>query len=246
MAKKGEKKSEKRLVTAKTSRLLRKKNKWAAKTRCGTHRKKDSVSLAYVLRDILGAASNAREVKRILHEGAVKVNGKARRDKNFSVGLFDVLSIEKENKNYLAVYDSKRRIELKETGKEHATFRLAKAEFKRAAKKGKIQVTASDGTTVFQGKGKISGGDTIKLKLPDNKVLGVYPLEKNARAFISGGRHTAAVGNVKEIIPGTARREKMFEVRQGKNSFRVSAKNIMAIGEEYKKVKGGIGNEESG
>jgi small subunit ribosomal protein S4e len=48
----------------------------------------------------------------------VKVDGVARRDKGFPLGVMDILSIEKTNKTYRVLYDTKGRFILKELKKD--------------------------------------------------------------------------------------------------------------------------------
>jgi len=76
MANKGEGKSEKRLAAGKVVPLLRKEHVWHIKAKPGPHKKKNSVALGFVLRDMIGIAKNAKEAKKILNQGSVLVDGK--------------------------------------------------------------------------------------------------------------------------------------------------------------------------
>jgi len=65
-------------------------------------------------------ALNGSEVTLILKdkEVNVKVDGVARRDRGYPLGVMDVLSIEKTNKVYRVLYDVKGRFFLKELKKD--------------------------------------------------------------------------------------------------------------------------------
>jgi len=65
-------------------------------------------------------ALNGSEVTLILKdkEVNVKVDGVARRDRGYPLGVMDVLSIEKTNKVYRVLYDVKGRFVLKELKKD--------------------------------------------------------------------------------------------------------------------------------
>ena len=55
-------------------------------------------------------ALNGREVKSIVMQRLVKVDGKIRIDVNYPAGFMDVISLEKTNEHFRLVYDTKGRL----------------------------------------------------------------------------------------------------------------------------------------
>ena len=143
MSKKGGQLKTKALTAPKAVRIKRKENVWTVRTQPGAHKRVDSVALGVLLRDIAKLAESISEVKRILNNGEVKVNGVIRKDYRFSVGLFDVVEIEKQKLCFRVLFDTKRRIIIKEM-KKPSKEKLCKVSYKRMTKKG-VMLTTNDG-----------------------------------------------------------------------------------------------------
>src|SRR5579863_465224 len=80
--------------------IARKEARFITKPSPGTHSVEKSYSLAVVLRDLLGMVATQKEVMQVLTRGEVLVDGVARHDPGFPVGLFDVVSVPKEGKAF--------------------------------------------------------------------------------------------------------------------------------------------------
>src|SRR3989338_7765822 len=91
----------------KSWRVKRKYVKFISKPNPGPHKIEISMPLNVIIRDILGYAKNLREVKFILENNDVKVDGIRRRDPKFPVGLFDVLSFNGIGEYFRIILDSK-------------------------------------------------------------------------------------------------------------------------------------------
>ena len=50
-----------------------------------------------------------------------------------------------------------------------------------------------------------SVGDVICLKVPEQEIVEVYPLEVGATVLVTGGKHTGELGTVSEIIENKSR-----------------------------------------
>jgi small subunit ribosomal protein S4e len=232
MAKKGINKKQKTLSAPKSRAIQRKTTVWTIKDKAGTHRKKDSVPLAFAIRNLLKLTETIKETKKILNQRKIKVNAKTRTNKSFPIGLFDLIEIETngEKKYYRAVFDSKRRIQLIETnGKEQA--KICRIENKKIIKGKKTQYTLNDGTTTIE-EIKAKKGDSIKIGFPEKKTIQTFSLEKGNTAFILSGKHTSKIVKIESIIPGTQQRDKIVEFNENGNIFKTSAKNIFVIGKD--------------
>jgi small subunit ribosomal protein S4e len=228
MSSKGEKKNTKALSAPMVVHINRKENTWTVRTKAGAYKKQDSVSLGIVLRDYLKLATNLKEAKKILRGGDVKVNGVIRKDYQFGIGLFDLVEIEKQKLLHRAVFDKKRRIIVKEV-KNKSNEKIVRVEFKKMTKKG-IQITTNDGRVFINDKVKV--GDSIKLKVPENKEEAVLQAKEGAIVYITKGVHCSETGKIKEIVPGSVNREKLVKIEQDKKSFETILKNVFVIGEK--------------
>ncbi len=233
MSKKGENKKVKTLNAPKSMKINRKKTEWSVRTKAGTHKKEDSAPIGMILRDEIGIAKNLREAKIILKNGEVKINGKVRKKHNFPVGLFDVISLEKQKEYYRVVFDKKRRIRVKKFEKE-LKDKINKIEFKK--KKGKkIQLTTNEGIVIMHDIGNV--GDSIKVSIPEGKITKLLEMKVGSIVYIKKGVHCSETGTIKEIAKGNIRREKLVMIDQGKEKFETTAKNIVVIGEKEKEIE---------
>jgi small subunit ribosomal protein S4e len=226
MSKKGQNRKEKAISAPKAVHIKRKQQYWSVKTRPGAHKRDESVALAIILRDYTGLAGTIKEVKEMLNNGDVKVNGIVRKDYQFSTGLFDTVDLEKQKLHYRVVLDAKGRLQVKEMKKPSSV--------KIMTPKG-IQVTTNDGLTFLNVKAKV--GDSLKIKLPERKVEKVLPLQKDAMIYVLKGLHGSEMGKVKEIIPGTAKREKLVKFMKGSQEYETVARNMMVIGEKESELE---------
>jgi len=228
MSSKGEKKKTKALNAPRAVHIHRKENTWTVRTRAGAHNKEASVSLGIAIRNFTPLARTLSEVKKILNNGDIKVNGRVKKDYGFGIGLFDIISIEKQKLFYRVLIDNKGRIILTEMKKD-SNHKLSRVETKKATSKG-IQITTNDGITLIGTNAKV--GDTLKINVPENKVEEVFAMEKGAVVYITKGTHCAEQGKVVEIIPGTASRDKLIKVEQEGKEYATTAKNIFIVGKD--------------
>ncbi len=228
MAKKGENKKTKSLNAPKAVQIHRKESVWTIRTKAGAHKKENSVALGIILRNFAKIAKNLGEARKILLASEVKVNGRVRKEYQFGVGLFDVISIEKQKVFYRVMIDEKGRVILKEMKKD-SNEKLSKVEKKMVTNKG-IQLTTNDGITIIGTKANV--GDTLKLKLPENKVEEVIPMEAGALVYLTKGVHCSKHGKIKEIIKGTTKREKLVKIEEEGQEYETTAKNVFVIGKD--------------
>ncbi|MEM0359799.1 MAG: 30S ribosomal protein S4e [Candidatus Diapherotrites archaeon] len=236
MAKKGGNKRQKRFTASKARQMNTKSEKWTVKSIPGPFSKEKSIPLGVLLRDLLGIGRNLRETKIVLHQGKVSVNGKKRRDYRFPVGLFDIISIEGFEKDFMMVFDRKGKLLPKEKSKEEKKSKVCRIEGKKTAKKGKTQLLTNDGRNILVEKGsEINTNDSIEIEVPSQKVLKIFRFEKGAKVFIRGGKHAGQEGIIKEIIEGSTEQalkpEKLVLVKSGSKEFQTNSKNIFVIGE---------------
>jgi len=229
MSTKGEKKKIKSLNAPHAVHIHRKENTWTIRTIAGAHKKENSISIGLALRNFTGLARTLSEAKQILKEGEVKINGKIRKNYRFGIGLFDIISIEKQKQYYRVLVDSKERVILKEI-KQDSAEKLCKVEKKINTKKDKMDILVN-GRTILKTEANV--GDSLVINLPKGNVKEVLPLKKDSLIYITKGVHCTEQGKIKEIMPGTAKRKKLIKINSSNGKeYSTAAKNVFVIGKD--------------
>jgi small subunit ribosomal protein S4e len=232
MAIMGSRKHLKRFKAPKHWPIHPKENKWTTKPNAGPHAIEGSLPLLLIVRDILGVADNAREAKRIINNGEILVDGRARKDYKFPVGFMDVIEIPKSEKVYRVLPDEKGRLTLQSIAAENKDFKLCKITDKTTLRGGKTQLNLHDGRNHIVDNG-YKVGDVIILKVPEQEITESIDFAKGNIGLITGGKHTGEIGRIKEInitkssMPNTVEME-----TEDKNTFLTLKDYVFVIGKE--------------
>lgn len=237
MATKGENKKQKSISAPKTRHFARKKNVWTVRTSAGPFSKNTSIPLAFFIREVTGIARTMKEAQVVLNQGAVKVNGKIIKKRQFPIGLFDIIEVEKLDKKYRIVYEKHGRLIAQDLDAKEKVEKISKIIGKGVAKGGKIRLSTAEGFVLMESKTDLNVGDSIKISLPGKKVLMKIPMKKGNIAYIIGGTHTGEIGVVQDITPGTAHRPKLIELKNGEANFKTLEKYVLMIGEKEPEIK---------
>ena len=105
--------------------------------------------IAVWLRDHMDYARNLKEVKQILGQNDVIINGRPCRDPKMGIGIFDIISMPKINKYYRILRDKNGRHISIEIDADAAKSRLCKIKNKTTITGGKIQLNMRDGANIL-------------------------------------------------------------------------------------------------
>lgn len=232
MAKMGSRKHLKRFKSPKHWPIHPKEDKWTVKPSAGPHAIESSLPLMIVIRDILGIADNSREAKRIINNGDVLVDGRARKDYKFPVGFMDVVQIPKNEGVYRVLPDEKGRLILHQIKQENVEFKLCKIENKTTLKNGKTQLNLHDGRNAITDD-QLNAGDVIKLKVPEQEVIESIKFEEGTIGLVTGGKHTGEIGKIKEInITKSSMPNTVVMETENKKSFLTLKDYVFVIGKD--------------
>ncbi len=190
----------KRLSAPKKWSLKRKGIKFVAKPSPGPHSLKSSVPLVLVFRDLLETASNSKEVKRILLNNNVLVDGVRRKDHKFPVGIFDIIEVKETKEAFRVVFNGKK-IGLVKIEKNEANLKPCKIVGKKKIGK-KVQLNLYDGKNLLVDKDVYKLGDTLVIEMPGNNIKDHLKLEKGKLIYLTGGKHLGVCGVVEAISRG--------------------------------------------
>jgi small subunit ribosomal protein S4e len=230
MGKKGENKTMKSLAAPTARTLERKRSIWTVRGQAGPHSKATSVPLCLILRDLVQCVDKIKEAKLVLHQRKIKVNGLVRKDKSFPVGLFDVVDLEARKERFRIVFDSKGRLKLVTVNPADKLTKISKVVGKNAIKGGLIQLTLNDGRVLQEKKTDLNPGDSVRISLPDSKLLEKVKLEKGNLVYLIAGRHVGGQAVIKEVSSGTMSRERLITLVEGDRQFQTTEKNLIVVG----------------
>ncbi len=207
MTRHGSQKVLKRLNTGKHLQIKRKHGTFFVNPSPGPHKKKFCLPLIHIIRDLLKIVDTHREAKKLIGLGYFKVDGKVIKDKSYPVGLMDVLSIDKINKNYRILPDSHHGLILHEIPEKESLFKLCRINGKTTVKGGNIQLNLHDGKNILINvknpqepkEDTYKRMDILKISLPEKQILNSLKFEKNNLAIIVDGKNIGQVGNILEI-----------------------------------------------
>lgn len=215
MGKKGGSQALKRKPAPRIWPIHKKEFTWTVRPTPGPHYMERCIPLAIMLREILGFAKTRKEAKIIVAQGKIYVDGKVRRDDRFPVGLMDVISIPDVGKTF-RVLPHKKGLALFPIDEDEANFKLCRIENKTVVKGGHIQLNLHDGSNILI---KVADAknpqedvyktfDTIKVSLPERKILDHIPMREGVYAIITGGKNQGVFGRIVGIEKAEGKRRK--------------------------------------
>jgi small subunit ribosomal protein S4e len=246
MARRGQKKHLKRLPAPRHWPIKRKEAKFTTRPIPGPHPKDQSLTLAIVLREILGYADNMREVKAILNTGQILVDGRTRKDPRYPIGMMDVLEIQGSEEKFRLVPKKRGGLRLVSIEAKEAGYKLCRVEKKMMVPGGQLQMTLHDGRNLLLPQGNKPGDfktlDTIQVSIPDQKYMKTIAMEKGAYAVVSQGKNVGIEGKILEIEKrfGTHASTVMIEDAEG-NRFQTALEYVFVLGKKTSEVSLGSG-----
>jgi len=244
----GPKKHMKRLAAPKHWMLSKLGGIWAPRPSTGPHKLRECIPLTLILRNRLKYALTRREVNMICMRRLVQVDNKVRTDKNYPLGLMDVLKLDKTNEQYRVLYDVKGRYTLHRITKEEGEYKLCKVVKQAKAKKASIgrnpfvtgqaasipYIVTHDGRTIRYPDPSVSVNDTVKVSLATGNVIGHLKYDVGNLCFVKKGNNRGRIGT----LTSTERHPGSYDIvhlkdRKG-NAFSTRQDNVMVIGEGNK------------
>ncbi|CAE8651581.1 unnamed protein product [Polarella glacialis] len=224
----------KRMFAPKHWMLDKLKGRWAPKPSAGPHKLRECMPLIVMLRERLKYALTYREVKMIVMQRLIKVDGKVRSDMFYPSGFMDVVQIEKTKENFRLLYNTKGRFVLHKIVKEEASYKLCRVKKVQRGPKGIPYCITHDGRTIRYPDPEIKTNDSVRLDLATGKILDFVKFEPGNTVMISGGNNMGRVGTIshRERHPGS------FEIVHIKDavghSFNTRLENVMVVGKGNK------------
>ena len=203
VTKKGGSKRLKRIAAPVTYKIPRKRFKWVIKPIPGPHPADNSIPIGVLIRDILRIANDLREVKYILRQGYVEVDGKKIKTYKYPVGLMDVIHLVPSDIYYRIVPDKISYLKpLKIIDEKEKNIKPLLIKNKVMVKGGYIQLTSHDGRNFRLENdneySKLKPGDTLIYDFREGRLEGYIRFEKGNLAVIYWGSKRGMIGKIVE------------------------------------------------
>lgn len=191
----------KRMTAPDAWQIARKESKYVLSPSCGPH-DASALPIGIWIRDHMHLAQNTKEVKKILHDRNVVLNGCVVTDEHIGIDVFDIISIPKIDKHYMILVDRKGRYMQYEISSNAAKFQLVKVANKTTLSGGKTQINLTSGAN-FIGDDIYKGKDSLVIGLFGDDRFAVqqhFPFAVGNVAIIIGGQHTMKIGKIVDIL----------------------------------------------
>lgn len=214
----------KRLVAPKTWPIKRKETVFVTHQypRAKTER---SLPLSIILRDLLKVGNTTKEIRRILREKQLLVNGKVETNHRFAAAILDIIEIPKIGKTYLVTFNKLGKICLAEIKK--PSYRVLRIEGKTKQAGGKAQLNLFNGANVLAEKDDYKVGDAVKISIPEGKLTGKISPAEGTKVLVVGGAHIGETATIKSLMLSKKPKEVMLANEAGE--FRTIFENIHII-----------------
>jgi small subunit ribosomal protein S4e len=220
----------KRINAPKTWKIQRRGIKFTTRSNPGGMAKGLTMPVANVLKYELKLANSVKEVKHLIFEGMIFVNGKKVNDYKYPICLTDVLSIPKIDKYYRMTIDVKGILRLLPISKEESGLKITKI-IGKSFIGGKMQLNLLDGRNVFFDKHHYRVKDSLLLTVPEQIVKEHLPFEKGALVLLYQGKHIGKVGKISDIKKGS------IIVKTANEDFETKTGYALVIGKEHPLLK---------
>ena len=215
----------KRLAAPKTWPIGRKGNIWVTSP-TGGHNKELSIPLSVVLKELLNICHSKKELRSLLNDSKVLVDGRVVKDKSYGLTLLDILTVKGFDNSWYLGLNTKGKLEVLEY--KDASKKIVKIIGKKIVKGNKLQFNLHDGRNLITDK-KASVGDSFVIEVPSNKILKHLPLDKNAHILIIGGSHLGETATVKDFREFKGPQQDRVVLQEGKTTFETLMDYVLVI-----------------
>src|SRR3989344_5664627 len=141
----------KRETVSKTWPIPRKGTKYIV---VPSHSKKSGIPVLIILRDLLKLVKTRKELEKLILEKKVLINNKVIFNANYSLLLFDTISLPSIKKYFLLNYTHNGKITVNEINENESKEKVSKVINKKVLKGRKIQLNLQDGRNILAKKEK--------------------------------------------------------------------------------------------
>ncbi|MGA7368825.1 MAG: 30S ribosomal protein S4e [Nitrososphaeraceae archaeon] len=232
MAKKGGGTTVKRQCAPSFWKVRRKHGQFVVRARPGPHPKTVCYPLGILIRDVLRVGQSMDEVKRMLNDGKVSVDGVVRRNIGWPVGLMDIIELIPLSQAFRLVPKNRNLLVPVLLSKQtERSLKLLRVTLRKTIKGEKTQYGFHDGKTMIANE-QYSVGDSCLFDLSTKKVKSYMKLEKGSVVLVTKGENAGAIGKIEEIREGLFSLPRRTVISFGDRSVELPVQMVMPVGDE--------------
>jgi small subunit ribosomal protein S4e len=232
LAKKGGDTTVKRQRAPSFWKVRRKHGQFVVRARPGPHPKAVCYPLGILLRDVLSVGQTMDEVKGILNDGKVSVDGVVRRAIGWPVGLMDTIELIPLSQTFRLVPKNRNLLVPVLLSKQsEKSLKLLRVTLKKTIKGNKTQYGFHDGMTLVLTE-QYSVGDTCLVDLSNKQIKSHMILKKDSIVLVTKGENAGAIGKIEEIREGLFSLPKRTVVSFGDRSVEIPVQMVMSVGDK--------------
>jgi small subunit ribosomal protein S4e len=232
----GPKKHLKRFNAPKHWMLDKLSGRYAPRPSPGPHKMRECIPLIVFLRNRLKYALTGDEVKRIVKQRLIKVDGKVRTDPSYPAGFMDVVTIDKTGENFRLLYDVKGRFTVHRIMAEEAKYKIGKVKKVALGHKGIPYLVTHDGRTIRYPDPIVKVNDSVRIDIASGKITDIIKFDVGNLCMVTGGRNLWRVG----VITNRERHHGSFDIIHVKDglghTFATRFTNVFVIGKGNKTI----------
>src|SRR5271157_556230 len=204
----------KRRAAPRSWTIPRKGSKWLKRPAPGPHAQDQSIPLLLVLRDLRHVVTSA------LSRG---------------LGLMDTLSFAAPLDAHFRVVRNRRgKLALVAIPSTEATVKIGRVRFKHAVTGGRVEVTLHDGRNLLvPASTPYRVGDSVKIALPEQKVVEHLPLAPGSLAYVAGGTHVGELARVERVEVRNSSQPNLVHFKEG---FSTIKEYVFVVGQNAPEV----------
>jgi len=172
------------------------------------------------------------EVKRMLNDGKVSVDGVVRRSIGWPVGLMDIIELIPLSQAFrLVPKDRNLLVPVLLSKQTEKSLKLLRVTLRKTIKGTETQYGFHDGKTLIANE-QYSVGDSCLIDLSNKEVKSHMKLEKGSIVLVTKGENAGAIGKIEEIREGLFSLPKRTVVSFGDRSVELPVQMVMLVGHE--------------
>lgn len=190
----------KRLAVPKSWNIKRKKTTFVTRPKSSGHKKGLSTSLNMFMKEMAGIAKTTKEVKTIIQNQKVLVDGRQIKDHRFAVGFLDTIEVGNTDNIFRIILDNKGKLAYIVIDAKEAQKKICRIINKTMMKGKKIQLNLNDGKNyIIDDKTKYKVGDSLVIDLKNKKITEHLAFDNNMTVFLTEGNNKGTLGKITEI-----------------------------------------------
>ncbi|MBI3032421.1 30S ribosomal protein S4e [Candidatus Woesearchaeota archaeon] len=188
-----------RINAPRTWSIKRKENVFITRPDPSGHTLEECMPLNVIIKEFLGLAKTTKEVRDIVYNKEVMVDGKRRKRIAYGVGLFDIVEIPEINKAYRMLFNNKGKLVVQEIEAKEKHVKPRKIIKKTTLKKARMQLNFNDGCNIIVDKDNYNVGDVAIMNIKENKITDHLTFEKGNYVYFTGGKQIGKYGRIEKV-----------------------------------------------